>query len=416
MARRVLTAKFVESVKVESRTDYWDDVVRGLVLRVSPSGVKSWTVVYTRASDGGRCRLTLGKYPVIALEKARALALKAMVDVTDGNDPAGDKRTRRDAMTVADLGALYLDKWAKRHKRTWAEDERVLEREVYPRIGALKANAVRRRDLLDIIEAKADQTILRNGRRVAKLAQSARLLDVIRRLFNWAVESDYLEASPAMGIKRIGRAVRRDRVLADAEVRTVWESLPTAALLPETKDILRLLFLTGQRSGEVAGMRRGEVDADRAVWTISASRAKNGEAHEVPLSPTAMAIVAAALDRAGEDADAPLFAPRSGAPIESNAIAQGVRKRLQGSGAPWTPHDIRRTVATGMAEIDIAPHVIEMVLNHVSGFKRGVAGTYNRSKYEAQKRRALDMWGERLDAIVTGRAAKVVAIGQGHAA
>ncbi|MFC3725462.1 tyrosine-type recombinase/integrase [Neoaquamicrobium sediminum] len=398
MPRKNLTARFVETVKAETRTDYWDDVVRGLVLRVSPSGVKSWTVVYTRESDGSKRRVTLGKFPAVQLEKARAKALATVTAVIDGKDPAADKRARREAMTVEDLGALFIEKYARRHKKTWAEDERLLKREVYPEIGSMKALAVKRRDLLDIIEAKAD---------AGYLAQSTQILAVIRKMFNWAVDSDYLETSPATGIKPRGKAVRRDRVLSDDEVRTIWQSLPAAALRAGMDDIFRLLFLTGQRSGEVAGMRRGEIDVDAATWTIPGSRTKNGLTHVVPLPDAALAIVRDRLDKADDEPDAPLFT-RIGEPIESNAVAQAARLRLQVAGEPWTPHDIRRTVATGLAGIGIMPHVIEAVLNHISGFRSGVAGIYNRNRYEPEKRRALDQWAERLDAIVSGRAAKVV--------
>lgn len=398
MPRKNLTARFVESVQVETRTDFWDDGVRGLVLRVSPTGVKSWTVVYTRESDGSKQRVTLGKFPAIDLEKARGKALKVLGAIVDGKDPASDKRARREAMTVEELGKLYVEKYAKRNKKTWAEDERLLKVEVYPEIGDMKALAVKRRDLLDIIEAKAD---------AGYLAQSNQILAVIRKMFNWAVDSDYLESSPATGIKPRGKLVRRDRVLADDEVRTIWQALPAAALRPATADIFRLLFLTGQRSGEVAGMRRSEIDIERATWTIPGSRSKNGLTHLIPLSDAALAIVQVRLDKAGEESDAPLFT-RIGEPIESNAVSQAARLKLQVTGEPWTPHDIRRTVATGMAGLGIAPHIIEAVLNHISGFRAGVAGVYNRNQYEPEKRRAIDIWADHLDAIIAGREAKVI--------
>lgn len=400
MPRKNLTARFCETVKVETRTDFWDDVLRGLVFRVSPTGAKTWTVVYSRESDGAKQRVTLGRFPSMTLEKARAKALQALSSITEGNDPAATKRARREALTVEQLGGIYIDKYAKRNKKTWAEDERLLKREVYPAIGRVKAIAVKRRDVLDIIEAKADE---------GHVAQSTQILAVVRKMFNWAVDGDYLETSPATGIRPRGKAVKRDRVLADNEVRAIWTALPDAALADVTRNVLQLLFLTGQRSGEVCGMTRGEVDTNAATWTIPGARTKNGLAHVVPLSDAALTIVEKALENADDESDAPLFA-RIGEPIESNAIAKAVRRELQFTEMPWTPHDIRRTVATGMAGLGIAPHVIEAVLNHISGFRSGVAGVYNRNAYDPEKRRALDMWAERLDAIARGRAAKVVPI------
>lgn len=400
MPRKRLTDSFCRSVTVEERTDYQDDAVRGLSLRVSPNGTKTWNVMFTRESDGAKQRVKLGRYPAMTLEKARTAALKMVTAVSEGDDPSEEKRARRDAMTVEALGALYIEKYAKRNKKTWAEDERLLKVEVYPAIGKMKALAVKRRDVLDVIEAKADAGFL---------AQSTQILAVVRKMFNWAVDAEHVATSPAAGIKPRGKTVRRDRVLAASEVRTIWNALPEASLSETTRDVIRLLFLTGQRSGEVCGMLRGEIDLDRRTWNLPGRRTKNGEPHSVPLSDAAFEIVERALDEAGEEADAPLFT-RIGDPIESNAIAKAVRLKLQVADEHWTPHDIRRTVATGMAEIGVAPHVIEATLNHISGFKAGVAGTYNRHRYDHEKRRALDMWAERLDAIVTGRAAVVTAL------
>ncbi|MDZ5697629.1 tyrosine-type recombinase/integrase [Chelativorans sp. M5D2P16] len=397
MPRKNLTTRFCETVKVQERTDYQDEMVRGLALRVSPNGTKTWNVVFTRESDGTKQRVKVGRFPAMPLEKARTAALKMVTAVSAGEDPSEEKRARKAAMTVEKLGELYIEKYAKRRKKTWAEDERLLKREVYPEIGRMKAVAVKRRDLLDIIEAKAE---------AGHVAQSTQILAVVRKMFNWAVDSDYLDASPAIGVKPRGKAVKRDRVLSDAEMRTIWSALPEAAVSEPTKDILRLLFLTGQRSGEVCGMSRGEVDTDRALWTIPGTRTKNGLAHVVPLSPTALEIVERALDKADDELDAPLFS-RVGEPIESNAIAKAVRLKLQKAEAPWTPHDIRRTVATGMAALGIAPHIVEAVLNHISGFRAGVAGVYNRNQYEPEKRRALDMWAEHLGGVIEGREAKV---------
>ncbi|SKA11203.1 tyrosine-type recombinase/integrase [Consotaella salsifontis] len=398
MPRKNLTARFIESVKVETRTDFWDATVRGLVLRVSPSGVKAWTVVYTREADGEKRRVTLGKFPALSLEKARRKALDAVAAVSDGQDPAGDKRARREAMTVEELAGIFIERYSKRNKRTWREDERLLKVEVIPKIGKLKAAAVKRRDLLDIIDAKAE---------AGAAAQSTQILAVVRKMFGWAVDEDYLELSPATGIKPRAKAVKRDRVLSAAEVKAIWKALPGAALRPVTANVIRLLFLTGQRSGEVCGMRRSEIDLDAATWTIPGERTKNGLAHVVPLSDAAVEIVGAALDKADDDRDAPLFT-HVGAPIESNAIAQATRLKLQVLDERWTPHDIRRTVATGMADLGVMPHIVEATLNHISGFRAGVAGVYNRARYEPEKRRALDMWAEHLEAIISKRESVVV--------
>lgn len=389
MPRKNLTASFVESVSVEARKDFWDDKVRGLVLRVTPNGVKTWNVVYVRQSDGAKQRVTLGRFPAVTLERARAKALKAMSVVAEGEDPAGKKRADRAAMTVQQLGDLFIAKYAKRRKKTWEEDERLLKREVYPEIGRTKILAVKKRAIIDIVEAKAE---------AGKGAASTNVLAVLRKMFSWAVDEDYLPASPVTGVKPRSKPVKRDRVLSDAEIVSLWNALQEARISQAMADIIWLLLLTGQRSGEVSGMMRSEVDVGAARWVIPKERTKNGQEHIVPLSKPALAIVEMAIARSDMDAeDAPLFT-RTGEPIESNAVAQAVRLKLQKpvSNQRFTPHDFRRTVATGMADLGIVPHIIEAVLNHISGFRAGVAGVYNRAKYETEKADALEKWADHL--------------------
>ncbi|MES0074120.1 tyrosine-type recombinase/integrase [Mesorhizobium sp. M0058] len=391
MPRKLLTTRFVDTAAVKTRTDFWDDKVRGLVLRVTPAGIKTWTVVYTRASDSAKQRVTLGRYDAIDLERARAKALKTMSAVAEGEDPSEKKRTAKAAMTVEELGGIYIERYAKREKKTWQEDERLLKRDVYPAVGKMKALAVKRGDIIDIIEAKAD---------AGKGAASTNVLAVVRKMFGWAVDTDRLPTSPVIGIKPRSKPARRDRVLSDVEIRLIWNALPTAGVSPAVADITRLLFLTGQRSGEVAGLMRSEVDIGAKAWKIPAGRTKNGLEHLVPLAPPALALIEAAVERTDMELDDAALFSKTGEPIASNAIAQAARLKLQKSNKAWTPHDIRRTVATGMAGLGVAPHIIEAVLNHISGFRGGVAGVYNRQAYEPEKRAALDLWASHLIKVV----------------
>ncbi|HTV71357.1 MAG TPA: integrase arm-type DNA-binding domain-containing protein, partial [Rhizobiaceae bacterium] len=278
-----LTDAFIRSFPApEARTDVWDDKVRGLVLRVTPAGVKTWTVVYSRQSDGARQRATLGRYPGISLEQARKLALKAMSAVAEGDDPADKRRTGRAALTVKQLGAVYIDKYAKRHKRTWEEDERILNKDVYPKIGRMKGTSVKRRDILDIIEEKAE---------AGKTAAAVNVLAVVRKFFNWLVANDYIQTSPVAGVKPPAKPTRRDRVLSEREIEQVWVAIYNAGISDDVKEILRLLLLLGQRSGEVCGMTVAEVELSTEMWTIPKSRTKNGLEHTVPLPPMALKIV-----------------------------------------------------------------------------------------------------------------------------
>ncbi|MBB4003166.1 tyrosine-type recombinase/integrase [Aurantimonas endophytica] len=404
MPKLNLTTRFVDTVKAEKRTEYWDETIRGLTLRVTPTGARSWSIVWTGETDGIKRRLTLGSYPAIDLHAARKRALGELAKISEGADPTTRKRAVRAEMTLEELSDLYVEKYAKPNKRSWQTDERVLAKDVVAIIGAKrKISSIGRRDILDAIDRKIDE-----GKPIA----SRQVLAIVSKFFNWAVAEDYLTASPVAGVQQRAKARSRERVLSNAEVRYVWKQIDLASLSAPMRQIVRLLFLTGQRAGEVAGMQRGEVDLTAALWTSPGARTKNGREHAVPLSPAALAIVKAAIATMGAKADdpaSPLFCKIKTA-ITSNAVAHAVRDKLQlKEGPDWTPHDARRTMATRMAEdLNVDPHHIEAVLNHITGHRSGVAGTYNRSTYLVAKRRALVLWAEHLDTNVSGKKAIVV--------
>lgn len=227
---------------------------------------------------------------------------------------------------------------------------------------------------------------------------------VLRLAMSAAVDDELIAANPLNRLK-LPVPKSRERVLADAELRAIWRALPAARIGAAARDVLRLLMLTGQRSGEVASMVAAEIDIDRGLWTLPAARAKNGAEHIVPLPAPALRIVAAAIADT-EDPAAPLFARPRGGALDSNAIAWRVHGCLQVLGERWTAHDLRRTVATGMAGLGIEPHVGEMVLNHVGAARAGVAGIYNRHRYVAEKRRALEVWARHLAGIIEAEPAK----------
>ncbi|MCW7543057.1 site-specific integrase [Aurantimonas litoralis] len=404
MPKLNLTTRFVDTIRADKRTEFWDETIRGLTLRVTPTGAKSWSIVWTGEDDGIKRRLTLGSYPTMDLHSARKRALGELAKISEGADPMTRKRAARAEMTLSELAGLYVEKYAKPNKRSWQTDARVLANDVVPIIGSTrKISSIGRRDILDAIDRKIDE-----GKPIA----SRQVLAITSKFFNWAVAEDYLTASPVAGVQQRAKARSRERVLSNAEIRYVWKQIGLASVSTPMRQIIRLLFLTGQRAGEVAGMRRGELDLTAALWTLPGARTKNGREHTVPLSPAAVAIVETAIARMGKDADdptAPLFRKIETA-ITGNAVAHAVRDKLQLEDGPdWTPHDARRTMATRMAEdLDVDPHHIEAVLNHITGHRSGVAGTYNRSTYLVAKRRALDLWANHLDAITSGRKAVVV--------
>ena len=201
-------------------------------------------------------------------------------------------------------------------------------------------------------------------------------------------------------------------MLSDEELRLVWSC---AGENGDYGAIIRLLILTGQRREEVGAMRWSELDLDKSLWRIEAERTKNGLPHDVPLSDVALDLLAAHGRREGRDL---VFGSREG-PFQGwgnakIALEGRIRAKLgEKSGLkPWRLHDLRRTAATRMNELGVLPHVVEAVLNHISGHKAGVAGVYNRASYAAEKRQALDLWAAHVLALADGRKANVVSLRQ----
>jgi integrase len=192
----------------------------------------------------------------------------------------------------------------------------------------------------------------------------------------------------------------RDRVLTDTELTAIWHALPDSNF----GTILRLLTLTGQRLGEVAGLRWSEIDFERDVILLSGERTKNHRAHDIPMARGVREILQAQPRREREF----VFGYRGGTYAGWSPMKHAIDERAGVSG--WVIHDLRRSVATGMAGIGIQPHIIEAVLNHVSGHKGGIAGIYNRATYAQEKALALARWDEHVRSLVEKRGSKVTAL------
>jgi integrase len=406
-----LTALAVENAKVPShgRAEYWDLTLPGLGLRVTYGGAKSWTVLYR--IRGRLRRATLGRYPALSLAAARDKARELFKVVEKGTDPGEVKaeERRRDADRFEMVVAEFIERHAKPNNRGWKRQEDDLRREFVPHWKNRAIADIRRRDILDRLDQIADRTSPRRANRY---------LALLKKFFAWCVERGHLDASPAAAIKPPGKEVSRDRVLSRDELRLVWKCCETDGW--PFGDLFRLLILTAQRLGEVATMRWRDVDLEKGIWTVPAEIAKNGVANEVPLAAAATAILKA-LPSAGRDGYLFPALNGSGNPVSGFSRAKSRLDKMiadeiaeTGDGAepaPWRLHDLRRTAASGMAELRIAPHVIERVLNHVSGSRAGVAGVYNRFGYLPEKRHALKTWAEHVERLVSAQpSAKVVAL------
>jgi len=379
------------------RTDYRDAIVPGLVLRVSPSGVRSWSVEYHEQRSGRRAsaRHTLGRYPRLDLDAAREAA-RAYLERT------GQIHGRDADLTVSKLVAHALAA-ATLRPATRKEWERLHRKLISPPpFGALVAATVRRGDVLAWRRPIAERS--------GWIANNVHA--VLRWAYRWAIAQDILDRDPTFGIPKAMKEQPRERVLNTDELRALLDALDASAPRQQAAgDVVRLLLLTGARLSMVLGMRRDELElaGPEPQWAVPGPRMKKGRPHVVPLSPAALAVVERRLAAvpAGFQHLFPRRASRAhGAPLVDRARGWGaseaweLRRRVEEAhGAtvpPWTIHGLRHTIATTMAErLGISTDEISLILAHVVGSR--ITRIYERSTRLAARRAALVAWAEWLD-------------------
>jgi integrase len=373
----LLTDRFVAGAKANGpRAEYFDTKVRGLSLRVSPGGVKSWSLHYTGAK---RSRVTLGSYPSMGLAAARGAALEARAQVEAGADPRRSHRT-----TVATLIASYLDKHVRPNLRTADDVEGRFNYNALPIIGNIPLADLHRRDINRVIDP-----ILTRGRPIS----ANHVFQDLRAMLRWAVARGDLDRNPMDGMTTPAPTRSRERVLTDAEIAKLWAAIPMQSA--DCQRIVKLCLITAQRVGEVTGMTRSELDLKAREWRLPGSRTKNKHPHTIPLSDMALAVIDEAL---GAEGRGELFA------IKPKNVGMKV-SRLDIGDAPFSPHDLRRTALTGMAKLGVAPIVLGHIANHRTTTKAGMTlSVYVHHAYEKEKREALELWADRLRGIIAGGA------------
>ena len=378
-----LTDRVVQQTKAKAaRVEIADAVLPGLYLIVQPTGAKSWAVRYRM---GLRTRkLTLpGRYPVLSLAKARDAARMALESVTVGADPAAAKHAGTPADdTLAAYTALYREKHVSRLRPgTAANTNRELEhmQDAWP---GRTLQSISKKDVVAVID-KA----MKRGPSAGVMAWK-----VAKAFFGWceAREDDF--ASPARSIRKPAKEKSRERVLDDNELALTWAAAdhdggPAGALV-------KLLILTGARRNEITELSRNEIKAE--AIELPGERTKNGLPHTIPLTPL-MRRILETLPGTGKfvlnGQDRP-FGDHSGA---KEKIAPAIR--------PWTLHDLRRSFASGLQRLGVAPHIVELALNHRSGTFSGVAGIYQRHRYAKEVRDAFDLWSQHIETLRTKKAA-----------
>jgi integrase len=388
----------VAKLSLGGKTDvihFDDDLVGfGHRLRQGAGGkvLRSWVAQYRH--QGRTRRVLLGAADVLTAKQAREAAKKVLAKVALGQDPAGERadRASKDRLTVKALVAEYLS-WKETQVRssTFRATKNYLSGDYYRPLYAMAIDAVKRKDVAACIVA----ITRRHGMAAAGQARAA-----LSAFFVWAMQQGFTEANPVIGTAMPKQNAPRDRVLTDDELAKIWQ----ASGDDDFGRITRLLILTGCRRAEVGGMAWDELDLEQGTWTIPAARSKNGRVHTLPLMPIALDIIKTIPERVDRNQ---LFGESyAGGFSQWDQDKRRLDQRLDL--AEWTLHDIRRSVATKMADLGIAPHVIEQILNHVSGHKSGVAGVYNRSSYEREVKAALGLWSDHVNTLVNRTERRVV--------
>jgi integrase len=368
----------------------WDDTVGGFGLRLRQRAkgiMRSWCYQYDIGIKTRR--MTIGSADVISADAARRLAGKLQAEVRLGQDPAAKKTEARTAAaeTMAATLATYLPiKRANLRPRSYGE----LERHLLKNCRSLHQHQLRKITPA-AVSARYEKLAAENGATTANNTWRS-----LHAFFDWCLRQGLLDRNPAIGVER-RKDNKRDRVLSATEIKALWQATDDAS---DYSAILRLLLLSGCRASEIAGLRWDEIFSDRIV--LPAERVKNNRMHMVPLTP-AMRAILDPRERRGEF----VFGRAIDRPFTGwGASKEALDTRLKAARTkmkPWVTHDLRRTASTGMGELGIAPHVIEAALNHVSGFRHGVAGVYNLSQLEAPIRHALATWNTHVMEIVEGR-------------
>lgn len=410
---KALTEAFIKKAVPGKYFDAHRDAPRGFGVKVLDSGRRVFILRYF--AEGKDRQLSIGEYPTWSLDAARRQAREFRRATDKGEDILLNRQISKGEPTLKDVAERYF----KAHVDKLASGKAVraqLERDLLRDLGKRKIRNIRRADLIEIVEAKAEETP-----RAAAL-----LLTHIKGLFAWAVHKEIVENSPAAVIKpsRIAQSLRprnRARILDDEEIRTLWNKAEACGMHPLTAIALKLILTTGQRPGEVTGMLWSEISA--GLWTIPAEkRGKNMTTQTVPLTQTVLDLLQQAKDEVQRLAKRRqwqsdyVFATREASALTVAALDRAVKRYVGKLGnkevttwGHWTPHDLRRTCRTGLAACKIPEEIAERVIGHG---KKGIVAVYNLHEYDQEKRRALKAWERRLLRIVEGQAdEKVVSIG-----
>jgi integrase len=445
------TDKFILNLKPKEKI-YQVRENKGFGLRVLDTGRKIWVFAYK--FDGRKRLMNLGTYPELSLADARTAHSKAYAVLNDKENPRDpqeqrdqkheverqERDDRRQHPTIKKLVEEYITKHAKPKKTSWKEDERILNKDVVPLWGDRKTEDVTRRDvllLLDGMQGRGDGI-------------KTNTFKIIRRMFRFAVKQEIISTTPCYAFEKgeeLPIPVSKERNLSESEVRAFLASIDSCAISQNIRSILKLILLTGQRPGEVCSMHSSEIDG--RWWEFTPKETKitkeTPRKQRIYLTDTALELIGplTVLDKKTKE-----MKPRgyifkchtdNTRCTTERSVAYALRRNLlthevKSKPATWnkvskktkiskkpfivaedkkldivkfTPHDLRRTCATLLSEMQFPDAVVDAVLAHL---KKGEIRTYNKNKYDKEKQQALQAWERKLIAITTGKKSNIIPI------
>lgn len=421
--QHLLTDRMLRNAKGSGRDRFLRDG-NGLYARIhttAPGERPTITFHYRYSLNGRRCWLNLGTYPTMTLGEARAARDEAAKLVEKGIDPRLHEQRLREERAAQEAAqarektvrALFED-WQRVHlAHAWKDGGKLvrsfLEEDVFPSIGTMRAKEVRKADVVEIL----DRILSRGARRKANA-----VLSMLKQMFAWALARGIVETDPTQGLRRAhagGIERPRERNLSFEEIAELAKRLPQAGLPLRVQAALWLLLATGARVAELVGAEWSEFDLERAEWRIPAERSKNGRPHVVHLSRFALGW----LERLAELGTGRLLfeGRKAGEPLSPTWIGKCLRDRQRSTalrgrsrktgvlllpGGEWRVHDLRRTMASRMGDLGVAPHIVEKCLNHALG---GILRVYQHQEYLPERRAAFERWGAELARLSAGDSA-----------
>jgi integrase len=384
-----LTDAYVRTVAAPKtgRIEVRDSETPGFALRVTENSAKSWVLIYY--FNGRKTRLTLGAYPEMSLADARKHARERRSEVENGKDPAAEKRIAQAAQTMEETAEVYIERWAKPNKRTWAGDQWMLNKYVLPYWRDRKLREIQRADVIDLLERIAKDTPI----------QANRVRALLSKLFRFAISQALCDFNPVRDTVRLAKESPREFSLTPVQIRTIWKGIGELEN-ERVRDFYKLAFLTCARRGELLGMTWAELDLDASIWSLPVERMKNGRAWRVPLPPTAVAVLR---DRKARAVESPLvFANKEGESLKPGGLRFAHCAFTEAVGIPFRVHDIRGACVTQIAAtMSAPPDVLDAILAHLS--PSVTRRHYDRYTREPEHRRALLRWDNWLQGVAEPR-------------